>query len=62
MRKIKLTQTRSSIRRTARQKACLAGLGIRGMGDSVEVQDTPPNRGMINKVDFMLKVEVIGNS
>jgi large subunit ribosomal protein L30 len=33
------------------------GLGLRRMHHSVEVSDTPENRGMINKISYMLKVE-----
>ena len=61
MSKLKITQIQSSIRRTARQRACLAGLGIRRISHTVEVEDTPANRGMINKVQFMLRVESVKN-
>ena len=54
---IKVTQTRSSIGRLASHKACLAGLGLRKIGHTVEVEDTPCTRGMINKVYYMIKVE-----
>jgi large subunit ribosomal protein L30 len=33
------------------------GLGLRRIGHSVEVIDTPENRGMINKVSYLLQVE-----
>lgn len=36
--------------------ACVRGLGLRRIGHSVEVKDTPENRGMINKVRYMLEV------
>jgi large subunit ribosomal protein L30 len=55
--KLRVTQVRSSIRRTARHKACLTGLGLRRREHSVVVADTPENRGMINKVAYMLSVE-----
>ena len=45
--------------RLASHKACVAGLGLRRMNHTVEVIDTPENRGMINKVSYMLKVEEI---
>ena len=41
----------------ASHKACVAGLGLRRMHQTVEVIDTPENRGMINKVQYMLNVE-----
>jgi len=55
--RIRVTQVRSSIGRLRRHKACLAGLGLRRMHHTVEVVDTPENRGMINKVKYMLVVE-----
>lgn len=54
---IKLTQTRSSSGRLKNHKACLSGLGLRRIGHTVEVEDTPSVRGMINKVNYMLRVE-----
>ena len=45
--------------RIASQKACVRGLGLRRIRHSVEVIDTPENRGMINKVYDMLAVEEI---
>jgi large subunit ribosomal protein L30 len=43
--------------RLAAHKACASGLGIRRMHQTVEVQDTPENRGMINKIQYMLSIE-----
>lgn len=54
---IKVTQVRSINGRLASHKACVAGLGLRRMHQTVEVQDTPENRGMISKVSYLLKVE-----
>ncbi len=54
---IKLTLTRSTAHRLASHKACVTGLGLRRMHHTVEVEDTPSTRGMINKVSYMLKVE-----
>lgn len=55
--KIKLTLVRSFHGRLESHKACVTGLGLRRMHHSVEVQDTPAVRGMINKISYMLKVE-----
>lgn len=55
--KIKVTLVRSFHGRLASHKACVNGLGLRRMHHSVEVQDTPAVRGMINKIGYMLKVE-----
>ncbi len=57
MAKIKLTQTGSPIRRTKDQRATLVGLGLNKMHKTVEIEDTPSIRGMINKVQHMVRVE-----
>ena len=54
---IKLTLVRSTSGRLATHKACVKGLGLRRIGHVVDVIDTPANRGMINKVSYLLKVE-----
>lgn len=54
---IKVTQTRSTAGRLKAHQACARGLGLRRIGHSVELQDTPAIRGMINKISYMLKVE-----
>ena len=57
MKTIKVTQTKSSSHRLKNHKLCLQGLGLRRIGHTVEVQDTPSNRGMVNKVYYMVCVE-----
>jgi large subunit ribosomal protein L30 len=52
-----LTQTGSPIRREAKQRATLCGLGLNKMGRTRELEDTPEVRGMIRKVKHMVKVE-----
>lgn len=54
---IKVTQTKSSIGRLPKHKLCLKGLGLRRINHTVELEDTPCVRGMINKVHYMVKVE-----
>jgi large subunit ribosomal protein L30 len=54
---IKVTQTKSSIGRLPKHKATLRGLGLRRINHTVELEDTPCVRGMINKVHYMVKVE-----
>ncbi|MDT7526670.1 MULTISPECIES: 50S ribosomal protein L30 [Idiomarinaceae] len=54
---IKVTQTRSSIGRLPKHKATLRGLGLRRIGHTVELEDTPAVRGMVNQVYYMVKVE-----
>jgi large subunit ribosomal protein L30 len=57
MAKIKVTQTRSSINRTKKQKLTLAALGLRKLGMNVEHEDTPNILGMIKKVSHLISVE-----
>jgi len=55
--KIKVTQIKSLIGTKQAHRACVRGLGLRRMHQSVEVLDTPENRGMITKVAYLLKCE-----
>ena len=48
---------RSINRRTQAHQACVRGLGLRRIGQTVEVADTPSNRGMINKVSYLVSIE-----
>jgi large subunit ribosomal protein L30 len=57
--KLRITLVRSTIKKLINHKHCVRGLGLRRMGHSVEVLDTPENRGMINKVNYLIKVEEI---
>ncbi len=54
---LKVTLVRSLAGRLHKHRSCVAGLGLRRMNHSVLVDDTPENRGMINKVAYMLEVE-----
>jgi large subunit ribosomal protein L30 len=55
--KITLTLVKSKFGRLKAHRACIAGLGLRRMHQTVEVDDTPENRGMVNKVSYLLRVE-----
>lgn len=57
--KLRVTQIRSVFGRLPKHRACVAGLGLRRMHHTVELEDTPAIRGMINKVAYLLKVEEI---
>jgi large subunit ribosomal protein L30 len=59
MAKYKITQVKSKIRSTQRQKDTLQALGIRKMHNTIEVEGTPQIIGMINKVKHLLNVEEI---
>jgi len=54
---IKVTQVKSTYGRLKNHRACVAGLGLRRIGHTVEVEDTPAVRGMINRVHYLVRVE-----
>ena len=56
MKKIKVKQIASSVRRKPYQKKNLIGLGLNKLHKTVELDDTPSIRGMINKVSHMVEV------
>ena len=57
MKKIKITQVKSSIDRPERQKLTLLALGLTKMNASREVESTPQILGMIRKVNHLVAVE-----
>ena len=57
VKQLKVTLLKSRYGRLKNHKACVAGLGLRRIRQSVVVLDTPENRGMINKVSYLLSVE-----
>jgi large subunit ribosomal protein L30 len=54
---LKVTLVKSKHGRLKNHRACVAGLGLRRMHQTVQVADTPENRGMINRISYMLSVE-----
>jgi large subunit ribosomal protein L30 len=54
---VRVTQTKSSIGRLPKHKASLKGLGLKRINHTVELEDTPSVRGMINAVYYMVRVE-----
>lgn len=52
-----VTLIRSLNKRPEKHLASVRGLGLRRIHQTVEVLDTPANRGMINKVIYLLNVE-----
>jgi large subunit ribosomal protein L30 len=57
MKKIKITQVKSIIDRSERQKRTMAALGLKKMNATVEVEATPQILGMVTKVNHLVKVE-----
>jgi len=57
MKKIKVTQVKSVIDRSERQKRTMIALGLKKMNATVEIEATPQILGMVNKVSHLVKVE-----
>lgn len=57
MAKLKITQIRSTIDRSERQKRTMQALGLRKIRHTVEHEDTPQIRGMVQKVAHLVEVE-----
>ena len=55
--KLKVTLVKSVIGTNESHRACVRGLGLRRTNHTVEVEDTPAVRGMINKVYYLVKCE-----
>ena len=55
--KIKVKLVKSTNGRLEKHRACVRGLGLRRIGHTVEVEDTPSVLGMIKKVSYLVKVE-----
>ena len=56
---LRITQTRSALKRPKKQKQTLEALGIRRIRHSVEHNDNPVIRGMINVVSHLVDVEEV---
>lgn len=59
MGKIRVTQVKSRIGQTVRQKRTLDALGLRKMNKTVEMEDTPQVLGMVQKVSHLVSVEKV---
>ena len=59
MAKLKITQVRSKIGATERQRANLAALGLRKINHTVEHEDSAIIKGMITKVKHLVKIEEV---
>jgi large subunit ribosomal protein L30 len=54
---VKVTLVKSLIGRLQAHKASANGLGLKRINQTVEVIDTPENRGMINRINYLVKCE-----
>ena len=55
--KLKVTQVKSEIGHIARNRGTVRALGLRGIGKTVEREDSPQLRGMVHKVRHLVQVE-----
>ena len=55
--KLTVRLKKSPIGRLPKHRACVRGLGLKRIGQTVEIEDTPSVRGMINQVEYMVQVE-----
>tara|TARA_Y100000768_G_C23747750_1_gene572424 strand:+ start:424 stop:597 length:174 start_codon:yes stop_codon:yes gene_type:complete len=56
---LKITQIKSAIGYKPKAKLTLAALGLKRINQIVEKVDTPQIRGMIKKIDYLIKVEEV---
>jgi large subunit ribosomal protein L30 len=54
-----VTQVKSTISHIARNRATIRALGLRKVGDTVEVPDNDATRGMVRQVRFLVTVEEV---
>jgi len=59
MARLRVTQIRSAVSRGAKQRGTVRALGLKRLGDTVEHEDKPEIRGMIRKIEHLLRVEEI---
>ncbi len=60
-RELRIRLRKSTNRRLAKHRACVAGLGLRRIGDEVCLPDRAEIRGMVNRVRYLLEVEEIAH-
>ena len=56
---LKVTLIKSRFGRLKSHRACVTGLGLKRISQTVMVLDTPENRGMVNKVSYLVQVEEV---
>ena len=59
MAKLRITYSKSAIGYTVRQKATVKALGFKRLYETIEQEDTPAIRGMINSISHLLTVEEV---
>ena len=57
--RLRVTQVKSTISHVARNRGTIRALGLKRIGDTVEVVDNPATRGMVRQVRFLVQVEEV---
>jgi ribosomal protein L30, bacterial/organelle len=57
--KIRVKLIKGTNKKLRAHKACAVGLGLRKIGQLVEVEDSPQVRGMIKMISYLLEVEEV---
>ena len=60
--KLRVTQVKSTISHIARNRGTIRALGLKGIGDTVLVNDNDATRGMVRAVRFLVTVEEVAAS
>jgi large subunit ribosomal protein L30 len=60
--RLRVTQVKSTISHIARNRATVRALGLKRIGDTVEIPDNPATRGMVRQVRFLVSVEEVGTA
>ena len=55
--KMTIKLIKSGIGRMKRHKLCIKGLGFKKLNQSVTIEDTPSNRGLVNKISDMIEIQ-----
>lgn len=55
--KMSVTLVRSPAGAQPKHRECVRGLGLKKMNHTVVLEDTPSTRGMVNKIEYMVRVE-----
>ena len=59
--KLRVTLIKSPVSHTQRTRATMRALGLHRIGETIEIDDTPPLRGMANAIRFLVRVEEVNS-
>ena len=57
IKKLRITLIKSRFGRIKKHRACVAGIGLKKINQEVELDATPDNLGMVNKIRYLVNVE-----